>query len=328
MLVLASGLGLAGCAGKPQPVVYVDLARVTSETLPNVASRSETVTLPGAGRLSLPRLPQATISMGSVEPALERARTIREENKRTAFEQVYRRLRASAFDRARREAEIEIGALEPGYREAMNAVYRDARPLFEQFAQPAFGYRVRLSNLVGFPDPDPKSKRQPEEADEAGKQRFEKAKALRADLDEVSALFWLEFDRRRAEVESRLSAEKARIRVKMVERQEALDVEAKQQAREIVNGNGNGNGQGTALELSGDLPAQPAAGIDLGSSAPRSIPVAIRRSDWTEAQRQDLDSELRVWAAVHGYRLASHSSQGRDATDEFVIWRKGYRAGL
>lgn len=328
MLFSASILGLAGCAGKPQPVVYVDTARIVSPIQPPVESRTEILDQPAGGGLTLPRLPEATLSMGSVGPSLERARRIREENKQRAFDEVYRRLRAVAFETARKESESELAALEPGYREAMDGVYLDARPLFERFAQPAFGYRVRLSNLVGFPDPDPKSRRQPDNADDRAKERFEKSKELRGALDELSALFWLEFDRSRVAVESDLSAKKAQIRVKMVERQERLDAEAKAQAREVVNGHGNGHYQVTTLDLRAELPEQPAAGVNLPGLGSRSVSTSISSSSWRDAQEKSLQSELQIWAAVHGYRLASSPTLGRDATSEFVVWRKSYRVGL
>lgn len=320
--------GLAGCAAKPLPVVYVDTARIASTAPPPIGRRAEAIAQPDGGALTLPFLPESKLSMGSVGPALDRAHEIRAKNKQRAFEEVYRRLRTVAFEEARREAEAEIKALEPTYREAMDAVYRDARPLFEQFAEPAFGYRVKLSNLVGFPDPDPRSRRQPEGTDELGRQRFEKAKSYRDSLDELSALFWLEFDRRRVAVESDLSAKKARIRVRMVEREEILDAAAREQARHVVNGNGNGNGQVTTLDLRGDLPAQPSLGVRLASSPPRLASTVIAPSDWRSVQQDGLRSELEVWAAVHGYRLAKTPAEGRDATDEFVVWRKSYRAGL
>ncbi len=328
MLFSASKLGLAGCSGKPQPVVYVDTARIVSSIPPPVESRTEVLDQPGGGSLALPRLPETTLSMGSVGPSLERARRIREENKQRAFDEVYRRLRAVAFETARKDSESELAALEPGYREAMDAIYLDARPLFEQFAQPAFGYRVRLSNLVGFPDPDPKSRRQPDNADDRAKQRFEKSKELRGALDELSALFWLEFDRRRVAVESDLSAKKAQIRVQMVERQERLDSEAKAQAREVVNGHGNGHDQVTTLDLRAELPEQAASGVELPELGSRSVSSSIRRMSWTDSQKESLESELQIWAAVNGYRLVSSPTQGRDATNEFVVWRKSYRVGL
>lgn len=321
-------LASAGCKPPQTPIVWVDLDQVPIAVAPPPPPTVGLApTAPIMSEDTVEALPAASLYMGAERTKLEQVTEIREGNERKAFDDIYRRLREVSFAEAKRDADAAVAALRPGYEERLDRVYDEARSIFLTYAEPAGAFRLQLTQIVGFPDPDPLSRKLPDSMDETAMRRFNSAKDLRETLATLSDMFWSEFGESVDAVESEYLRERAAIQRGMVERQEELDAAARARAKEIVEGAKNG-GLATPLDLQAALPGEAGSGARVeGSVVVPNLP-AERPLDWQEAQRAELEAELRIWIATNRYRLAERPGGARDATQEFIVWRKGLRAGL
>ncbi|MBX7135643.1 MAG: hypothetical protein K1X67_23495 [Fimbriimonadaceae bacterium] len=326
-LILIATLGLAGCASKPQPV-YVDLAAVQMESVSAPSTGQSLNSGPGLSSIEvLPALPASSLYMGAAQESLDQAREIREKNRERALREIENRLFEAAKADAKREADLAKAALLPGYNESLDSVYDGARGIFETYAEPAGVFRLRLAETVGFPDPDPESRRQPDALDRTAVRRFERAKMLRETLDNLSSMFWNDFNATLDSANSDYRQKLAQVDVEFVQKQDRLIAEAKEKAKEVLDSDGEGPGL-TALGVTGHLPAQPSATATV--KAP-PIPIGTPKPkfpDWKSVQTKQLQDELKIWLSINGYRLATKAEGARNATQEFIVWRKGTRTGL
>lgn len=275
----------------------------------------------------MPALPEQSLYMGAAQDSLDRAREIREKNRDRALREIENRLFEAAKVDAKKVAEDQRTALLPGYNDDLDTVYENARGIFETYAEPAGIYRLRLADTVGFPDPDPDSRRQPDALDRTAVRRFERAKLLRETLTNLSDMFWADFDGSLAAVNDAYRKELASIDVALAVRQDQLIAEAKEKAKEVLASDGEGPGL-TAIGMSSNLAAQPAVKATVAGPPVNVTVPKPRRADWRPVQARAVEDELKIWLALNGYELAKKKGAARDATQEFIVWRKGTRTGL
>lgn len=319
-------LGLGGCAARPQ-VVSVNLNRVDESLAASTAGGTLVGEAPiSASAETLPALRAQDLAMGGSSESLERAKKIREKNRQRALQEIQTRLFEAAKSDAKIDADREKAALEPGYLQRLDKFYADARAIFDAYANPAGAVTLNLTEIVGFPDPDPTSRRMPDPTDKPARERFEQARELRDVLEDLSRRFWVDVDGRLGDLRREHADQLALIDRAMVERQDRLLQESQQKALEILNADKSGL-QSAPLGLDAHLPFEPAATARVEPPNPTFAVATKSGGDWSQVRRQQLRSELSIWLATQGYRLAGRNESGRDATQEFIVWRKGTRTG-
>lgn len=324
MRLTITALGLAllgflvGCAREPE-AVFVDLARVPSEThLPAIpqVTRAPKPTL-GATTGTIPAVPPQDLLLGANERRLQSVMDEIAKNRRDTEAAVRKRLeRAYLADvqRARTARRDELG---PQHTALLDKVYAELRQVFEKHASRRFLPQVELAMRVGWPDPDPKSTRTaPPRVIELREALAEIDADYRRERDEMLAKAYAIIDTQLSALESemaRLEAEAIeRASHEAIARARASEVEALEKA---------------PMRKNAKLPALSQESVTTQAPDPPIEAPKLETPDFRDVDRQLLQSELRIFLAHRGYRRAARPSEGRDATQEFIEWRKPFHAG-
>ncbi len=192
------------------------------------------------------------------------------------------------------------------------------------------GPMARIALLVGHPDPDPKPKAPPPGLSPLQKKQFDEVEAMRAKLRAADSAFQARVADILREERSQVALIDARVKeLVMTHEQELL---RKAAAETVSDTQGDITSLGLQLAemhpktMAGVTPKQQtymapaltAASIDLKTEV-------YQRS--VQDIRSQLESEVAIWMKVAGYRLAPASTHVRDATSEFLKWRRSTMAG-
>lgn len=320
---LVFGLGAFGCSRSPE-LVYVDLSSVPQEAPPPLKPPAETgvakVLSPSPS--SLPALSEGELYFAANESALERARDTIRKNRERALKEISARLMDVAIADVKRITDARIEALLPKEKVALDGVYGEARSIFLKYALRAGSATFDLAGLVGFPDPDPKSRRIPDASDKEATSRYEKAKALRTKVDSLGRQFYAEFD-------SKLGAAVAMNRVALYDLKiemnlllEQLLADAQLEAERLTEQSTDDVASQSALREV-KLKAEPKVSVSFSPIATSVHPVNVSNV----TIRRSLENELQIFAKVRGYELTSNRSFGKNVTAEFLTWRKQFNLG-
>jgi hypothetical protein len=248
------------------------------------------------------------------------------EDRRRAYERLlsnFRREKLAEADRIERELRE---ALEPVGRQVFDEAFARARQVFERFALPLGGARLELARLVGYPDPDPNSRREAPEEDQHGRHRLARAAELRTEIASLTASRDKEIGVLIAEAQANLDERSAEIMRRMVAVRDTAEQEAIAEASRVLQE------ASTALPNivpgeTPDLPPAPAVTQRISPMSPPR-PPAFRTAPADDAeQRRILLAEATIWARTSGYRLVSPAPLARDGTEEFIRWRLSLRPG-
>lgn len=329
-VLLGFGLLVSAACSPPNTPVFIDESRLLR--LENVAhfTVSPMPTPPAAlGEMeaSLPGLPATRIQdMGSgVDTSVNEI----EQRQREAILVLQQRLRKvyeAEVRRAKRRADQTLDASRArAYADANDKLWES----FNRYAEERSPLVAELALLVGWPDPNPHSKGDPAQLAPIPKATFLRAKALRESLnllddqfiEEVRQAFQLAKEATDDEVKK---AEQQVEQVRLAMNQKA-DQEAFRQVRATPKELG--------LQLSGPstvvLPAVPTIKVKMlkpphlpATARVRSLQIGARDPDRRWLIQHDLD----IWLHLQRHFLAPRSSAARDATEEFLTWRKNLLA--
>ncbi|HVL38498.1 MAG TPA: hypothetical protein VM328_03810 [Fimbriimonadaceae bacterium] len=235
--------------------------------------------------------------------------------------------RSEIAARLRAAYRLEVRALEKellaevlgGRGAAYEGVLAQLRTIFEQYADERGPLLIRLTVLVGFPDPDPLSQRT--STSKHVTRMYEEARRLRSEIAELDQEFRAEAHELFAGIESITETQLDDIEAVIANKLEEADRKAHEVASQEVQQHRQ------AILLAGRmqfrLPQQAGATVVVpGTAGPTAAPRVEPAPALDEATL--LQHDLEIWLDVNGYRLAAH---GRDATKEFVQWRRNYRDG-
>jgi hypothetical protein len=210
------------------------------------------------------------------------------------------------------------------FERALDRIHMD----FQAYAKERAEKIVRLSFLVGWPDPNPLSKLPAGHQKPYQVKQFEEAKQLRMDVKSIDGNFDLVARGYLDDVFNSQAISTSELRLKLARLKEDLAARAKKEASAQVP---------TSFKVLGLrlVDSQPVILPRIeGHSAwiPAERPIApIRQvpsstiSNNLQARRQVVEHDLRIWLKLNRFELAKG---GRNMTEDFRKWRESYRAGL
>lgn len=309
---------LAGCAREPE-AVFVDLSRVPlperRPALPEVPKAPRPKV--GSVTATIPAIPSQELLLGANEKRLQAVLDEVARNRRNTEAAVRKRLERAYLADVQRARAARRQELEPKHEALLDEVYAGLREVFESYANRRFRPQVELALRAGWPDPDPESVRKaPEPVVELRKQLAELDAGYRRERDARLAAAYEIID---TELSS-LAAEMARLE------SEALD----RATREAV-----ARARTTEVEALAKspmrknvlLPALPEETVTTRAPDPPIEAPKLVTPDFRDVDRALLESELRIFLAHRGYRFAPKGARARDATQEFIEWRKPFQSG-
>ena len=331
LFVCFAALVAAGCGREPERV-YVSLDKVVLGEAPGVSLSSHALQerrpFPG-GRAELGTLPARNLNLPVTRERIDSAMELVKASEQSAYDALVRQLRDIRVAEIVREYNARLEQLHPSLAKARQDVLKKVHEEMRRRA-PDRGYAMaRVALLVGFPDPDPLSERDFEPGSKRGEMRIEEARTWReiirtidADVDDLAA---------KLDAEAVDSYYKAVADVYAEMDQAKRDAEA--EAKRLAEAQRAKSGQGIESVLTGGerarLRAVPGATVATvaGPVPARRMDPFARSGDPAESARARAESDLKVWLAVNGFELASSKGAARDATEDFISWRKAQRTG-
>lgn len=323
-IVLTFGCLLAGCQQAPERV-FVDVDRVSErpflalEPMP-LANLNPIL----AQSFELESLAPVEIQIESAEELARRGFAALEANQAQALQ--------DTLERLRRAYRIEVRRIEAQRRDEilerqeilLNSAYEELYAKFLAMAQETGPRYWELSWLADFPDPDPESRRRPISARAFEIAYFERARELRAEIKALHLQHKEEIAGILDNLESNLAVELNELEREIgVIRQES-EAQAIIDANEIARASLE-DVQQTTIELRRVLPGIPAVTMQIrgGERSPHPPNMAGRAQ--YESHAEMVERQIAIFAKVQGYELVSTVSAGRDATEEFIEWRKQFQ---
>lgn len=321
-LLLLFAVLLGGCGSELKPV-YVDLGQVPAGGALQASSTPVVPPSASAGSgLALDAMPEQRLALSENDERLKLTQASLDRIREAALRDYRTRLEAEAMATIRKWTTDELAKLGPRRDEAIETVFGTYRPLFEEFAPVKGRVRLELANDVGFPDPDPDSLRAPDpEATEAWASfnRAVDARKTLVTLDSMAERAWSE---RLGAIDAEFSEAQAAIVREAAEREDAARKSAAAEAQRLVDQLDSDLGQ--AVKIDRVLEKMPPEVVRIPATAAvgPSLPPASKPDPPTDTRR----AQLEIWARVRGYRLVPRG-QGRDATEEFLNWRRSFAPG-
>jgi hypothetical protein len=251
-----------------------------------------------------------------------------ERQQRQARVELERRLRAIYLDELRQfelDTRRELDSARPT---AYDEANRRIRVRFERYADARAPLVADLYNIVGFPDPNPRSEPPKQPLGMVSQQLFDEAVRLRGEIAEVERSYQADKREILAQTEAEISASEATALARLAERAEELELRAGREAQEQVRISVEDLGLQLADPQRITLPKTPDRRVVIEAEPPFENPPQVPSRGIPNSAvdvRRRLERELEIWLRVNRLRL---DPKARDATAEFSRWRTKYRAGL
>lgn len=312
---------IGGC-GIAKPHVFVDLSRVPREESPVVAvAPSPPPPLPGFSEELAPRA-ERRVTLGT-SAALKRSveERLRDDRARAVGAMTAQRTRSFRLAQER-WTRTEMAALDALQNELTDDAFARIRLIFEAQADPVGLLRFELTALVGFPDPDPDSAAVPPPNHPPEARRLARAAAIRSQLRVLASQFRNDASSVLLEVASVVGARRSAMLAQLVERRDTLEQALAREAAAIL---ARGDIATVAPEVEREASVPAAEGRHVEGSAPPPTDLAWTPAAPKDVQDQRLRHDLRIWAAQQGV-VPTGRRGARDATNEFIEWRKNFRS--
>ena len=323
------GFVAVGCAQSRQ-AVYVDYSKLvsTSDVGAAIYSPPNPPVSSGSTRHS-----QAVIAGRTLEEyasgRMDAAKQLLSDDRRHTVKEIEARLRRLYGLAADRVTKAKYGDLDPKRTAALREAETLIHAAFATYAAQRGPKLARLALLVGFPDPDPTSTKSPDPARALAEARFVEAKALRSDIVGLDAAFARQTQGYLKDAQDKIDEDLTQMRIDIQQRKDDADARAEAEAARLAAVN----------EASLGLSSRSMRDVQLSQVAPESVqptsgptppamgPTSIELDPTDTAGRiRALQSEVRIWAGIHGYSLVERG-KGRDATEEFKEWAKHLTSG-
>lgn len=324
-------LGAVSCASK-QPTVFVDLEQVAaSDNLPLSPQTPRPPAAPGISpsTLSFPALPATAFRLGSDKARVRQVENILAKSRQEAYAQIASSLKQSYRTAIDHDRQLALESLQPTDRGTFGAAYSKFMEAFNAYAESRSHLVVKLALYASFPDPDPTSQDAPPKAAFYANLRFQRAKPLRdqiakldkqfrADRNVIYANAQSEIAERLRTVNADFDAQIARADAK-AEADANAEVSKEQEQLQAVL-------EDTSVVA---FPQEPGRTVTVKGTPPPASPPTIEEPGKAELLRRmraaDL-SDLKIWAALRGYVISSDRGNARNATAEFIQWKKSHLA--
>lgn len=275
------------------------------------------------GREELEPLRARDLYLGQSESRVRQAESNIEQQRERAYRAILAMLERQALARLQVDRDGEQDGVKAEFLALLQRFFDSVRAVFEAHAMKVADQRYPLTSLVGFPDPDPDSSREPLRLDPFEKINTDRAKAFRAEIARLDT----EFRRNMETVLGQYSADLMVKERELAERYAVLESEARRvaeaEARRLSQAGERVIASVRTVSKNVLLARQPEVVVRIEGSRPPPQPpevaaVAPKRSD-SEA--------LRVWMAQNGYRQAGPGESAPDRTHEFYLWLRQFQLG-
>ena len=319
---LLSLTGVCGCASGPE-LVYVDLSAVeplSVNVAPSAASGHEPREIGSTG--SILALEERRVFIGSAQDKASDALEVYLQTQAEAAESVLNGLRdayMAEVDSAQRDGEQLI--LEE-YKAWLDTEFDELHAEFVKHAKLTGPLRYELSWKVGFPDPDPGSLAT--STDEIEMRKLESVKGVRERLNALDSTFRSLVAERLGRLEREQESKMRALEAEM-NGERAAALQRAQKEADAVTAQAFAILQRSALDPEAQLPAVPS--VESAVNSELATRWTWQTSDPPSESQEQLRAQLAVYLRVHGFQLTEQHGEGRDVTQEFVVWRRIYLAG-
>lgn len=321
--LLLAVVGVWGCSPDPD-LVYVNLDAVELRASPAASAGPRFTAEPYAVEKAVPGLEETEVYFGSAEERAVEAMKVYADAQERAAQAVLERLRQAYTVEAEATVTAETREAEEEYMDWLDAAVEELYTEFLLHAEKVEPLRFQLTQIVGFPDPDPRSLKVPHESDKEAYKNFLRARALREQIIALQAEYRRKVDEK---FDSLLAAHRARLAA-IASTGESLRSDAIARARadaDKVTRDAQAALERTALDTEARLPAVPGSSSSV-NSGPVSV-ASVPGAEGLSETREDLEAQLDVFLKTYRYRRTRDAGLGRNATQEFVEWRRKYMAG-
>lgn len=319
--IAAFGILLIGGCSAPPVRVFVDLDRVP-KSQDIVLAPVESIRLPALERkASLPARPAAELFFGNNEPRLRTVEQQLREARHALFDRLRADLERAKLAEVRRIERDDLAKLDMKKRERIDALFAALWIVFVQHADRQFPPLVKLTQLVGFPDPGPNAEVKSGIRTLSPKWAAT-APELRAQIDSVQASYYREVAKLTNDAYGEMDGWLLALKAKIIELQAKALEDALAEAERLSKLN-ESILLAERVRKSAKLDAVPSKTIV--ASAP-SVTMSLPKPSLNPNSVDERVTETKIWAAGRGYELVSRG-KGRDATEEFLKWRTDFLAG-
>ncbi|MCC7230261.1 MAG: hypothetical protein IT203_07685 [Fimbriimonadaceae bacterium] len=321
----------SGCA-RPPEAVFVDMARVIAveDQRPDVSHQANQARIPNQSlppKLAAVGGAKEVLIRDKAEATIDSALAKIKEERESAIRVLTRRLgalRSAEIDQQKQEALTELAERQSAY---LKDVYDQLYAVFRAYARDRGPAKFRIEFLqVKKPDLFVSRTSQTPFAAQLAKELT----SLRSHVKELDAEYAKQANSILNQAESTINAEQGAIQSKFETlRANALE-RAAVDARQTI-----GESQGaTELHLGANrsvrVPATAAHRVTIPGSngSPIPSPSSTSQNVTSEADRATIvKQQLEIWLKSRGLVRSDTRSGARDATDEFVLWRKTHQVG-
>jgi hypothetical protein len=317
-------VGVWGCASDPD-LVYVDLsdAELRQSGPPVTGFRFDVDSYTIVQEL--PGIEPTNVFFGSAQERAVEALRVYRQTQQDAAEAVLERLRKAYLNEVELSVRTETTQADKEHSARLDKAVEEIHAVFLRHAAAVEPLRYELTQLVGFPDPDPRSLKVPLEENQEAYKRFLRARTLREQIIALDEEYRTEVARRMAAVRAVRDQRYAEIEADAgAKRSDAL-ARARQEADRVSN-DAMAALEPTALDPSAQLSAVPGATASV-QSGPVSVATQPSQSAVLRETEQDLEDQLEVFLKTYRYRRTPDKSLGRDVTEEFLVWRRKFTDG-
>ncbi|MFZ4507914.1 MAG: hypothetical protein ACOYON_09490 [Fimbriimonas sp.] len=312
-----------GC-GSPKPeTVWVDVPAFATPAEPSVRAMGLTST--PAVSLKLEALPTRAVPDPAENDNITPDQGVRFSQER-AFRVLVTRLRRyyeTETLRFAREKEDEYGLKESA---SYRAFLADLRTLFEKHSARRSPLAIKLALYAGFPSPDLNQRGGGLDVNLKAK-RVEASKALVASLGELDREFGIGVQGLLESVDDQLATNRAALAVEIEEFRSRMDQQADREATEQVRVEPRLLDLQLAARTDLIGEAIPAKSVRLPAVAPQAFDPKVSSNRHLDRSADDYAQDLRIWAGIAGVELAKTPKGVRNATKEFLAWRKTFQDG-
>jgi hypothetical protein len=257
-------------------------------------------------------------------PGRESIQRTLDSSRKQARRQIEARLKEIYLGELDRELRTEIQQMEPLVGDEEAKLAKEIARLVMLQSKRRGVVLARLAFLIGFPDPQTKAPANL--PSKVASDYWAEVNRLRAELVKIDADFTQQANQATAQKSQTLDEASRKLRIRFAELQAAAEERAANEAEVELKRLANRVGLQLAERPPIRLPKLEGRSktLTLPNTPINPVPLEIKDSIDHKAV---VESQIDIWIALQGYERVKRSSQGRDATREFIEWRRNRHLG-
>lgn len=321
-------IAACGC-GTRRESVYVDVESLVGPDVQAIRASMVTESPPAVETAHIQRSLEPQTLEGRSRKSTEDAQKFLADDRARELKEISIRIKKLYELEADRIAKAKFGDMNPKKLSALRVAEAKIHEAFLAYASQRGPLVAKLALLVGFPDPDRGSARIPAGDLFLANQRFEQAKALRAQIVALDAGYLAQTQKWLKEAQDQIDEDLTQMQLQVQQLKDEADSRAETEATRMAASFQRELGISPTGLNEVRLPAVPGVAYQPHAPGPPPpmSPTTIESLQGDRAVRlKILQSRLRIWIGLKGYVLAARG-QGRDATKEFNTWMLSLESG-